>query len=483
MKVVEFTIAVLYFLVCISIALYFQRKAGKSAASYWGADQGIGWVVNGIAQFSALVSAASFLGFLGLSYRMGWPLTTMAFGVGSALGFVLSMLIVSGPLRRYSQIRQKFTLTNFFSDRFGSLAGVFSTIFILFLFPIYVIPQLMGGGLTGAYLLGIDFQTATILVGVVYVGYVLIGGMLSVTWTDFVQGLLMFIFMVGLSLVAIYHFGGLGKMLPQALATNPTFLSINPKMSPWTYFGISVGVFMFALSSPHLIMRLFTAKNVSQGRASLSLTAGMSLVFHLLGYIGVAGAALILAPKLANVDNTYIVVMDQLFNPVVRGLAIAGILAAIMSTTDAMLLAIGAEVSTNIYKKFLSPGASDKQVIRVGQIVMALVGVITIVLALGQTKSIGIIVGMLVEGTGSTFAVPLIAGLWWKRANNTGGLLSMVGGFAAFAIVYLTKAVPLFAEILVALPVSLILMVLGSLLTAPPAPENVEFIEELHRAS
>lgn len=85
-----------------------------------GAERKIGLIVNGFAQFSALVSAASFLGFLGLCYRLGWSFTTMAFGVGSTLGFVLSMLIASGPLRRYSEIKGKFTLTNFFSDRYGT---------------------------------------------------------------------------------------------------------------------------------------------------------------------------------------------------------------------------------------------------------------------------------------------------------------------------------------------------------------------------
>lgn len=341
MKLPELTITIIYFIACIWIALYYRRKAGTGDVAYWGAERKIGFIVNGFAQFSALVSAASFLGSLGLCYRLGWSFTTMAFGVGSTLGFVLSMLIASGPLRRYSEIKGKFTLANFFSDRYGTPTALATSIFVLILFPAYIVPQLMGGGLAGAYVLGIDFKYAVILVGIVYVGYVLLGGMLSVTWTDFMQGILMFIFMVGLSITAIIHFGGLGSLIPKALSVNPYFLSLHPKISPWTYFGIALGVVMFVLASPHIIMRLFTAKNVKQGRAALSLTAGLSLVFHLLGYIGIAAAALILAPKLPKIDKTYIVVMDELFPTLIRGFAVAGILAAIMSTTDVMLLASG----------------------------------------------------------------------------------------------------------------------------------------------
>jgi sodium/proline symporter len=282
--------------------------------------------------------------------------------------------------------------------------------------------------------------------------------------------------------VAIVHYGGLGSLIPKALSVNPNFLGIHPKLSHWTYFGISLGVFMFALSSPHIIMRLFTARNVNQGRASLSLTASLSLLFHVVGYLGVAAAALIIAPKLAKIDNTYIVVMDELFHPVIRGFAVAGILAAIMSTTDAMLLAAGAEFSNNIYKKFFHKDASDRQVITVARVVMLLIGVITVVLALYQTKTIGIIVGLLVEGTGSAFAVPLIAGIWWRRANKVGGFLSVAGGFIVFVVIHYMKVVPMFAEILISLPVSIICMIVGSLASAPPPEEKMQFVETLHKA-
>jgi Na+/proline symporter len=113
---------------------------------------------------------------------------------------------------------------------------------------------------------------------------------------------------------------------------------------------------------------------------------------------------------------------------------------------------------------------------------MLLIGVITVVLALYQTKTIGIIVGLLVEGTGSAFAVPLIAGIWWRRANKVGGFLSVAGGFIVFVVIHYMKVVPMFAEILISLPVSIICMIVGSLASAPPPEEKMQFVETLHKA-
>lgn len=112
---------------------------------------------------------------------------------------------------------------------------------------------------------------------------------------------------------------------------------------------------------------------------------------------------------------------------------------------------------------------------------MLIIGILTMILAIFQTKTIGVIVGLLVEGTGSAFVVPLIAGIWWKRANIVGAFLSCVGGFVVFVVIHYMKVVPMFAEILIALPVSIILMILGSLLTGPPPKEKVELVESLHR--
>ncbi|MBU1276063.1 MAG: hypothetical protein KJ720_11860 [Proteobacteria bacterium] len=480
-KVTELVITVLYFLFCIWIGVYFSKKAGTGSKEFWGAGQNIPFWVNGFATFSSNVSAASFLGFLGLSYKMGWSFTTIGIGSALAFGYAWSTLLNSGPLRRYSELRGKFTLASFFSERYGHGTGLATSIFIIILFPLYIVPQLIGGGLAGSYILGIDFKYAVMLIASVYIIYVVLAGMKSVTWADFLQGVIMLIFMVGLSLTAFYVFGGWDGLMPKALAIKPHFLDINPKLSTATYVGMFFAVALFAFSSPHIIMRHFTAKNVAHVRGGVALTSFLCWVFHLIGYIGVAAACILIVPDLVKVDRTYIVVMNKLWPPLLRGCAVAGILAAIMSTTGGMLLATGVEFSDNIVRKFIKKDMTDNQVIILSKVVMALVGVITTIMALGETRSIGFLVALLVGGTASAFSMPILFGLWWKRANRWGGLLSCVGGLGVYVVVHFTKIMPFLGEVLISIPASILFMVVGSLLTAPPPKEIQEFVEDLHR--
>jgi Na+/proline symporter len=286
--------------------------------------------------------------------------------------------------------------------------------------------------------------------------------------------------MVGLSLLAFRHFGGVGPLLDKARIANPYFLTLNPKVSPWTYVSLSFAMVAFALSSPHLVMRLFAARDAATARKGLSLTAFLIFVFHVVGYLGVAGAALVIAPKLVRVDQVMFVTMDALFPPLLQGLAIAGIMAAVMSTSSGMLLAIGAESSTNIYKRFFRHDATPLQTLRAGKFFILAVVVITTILAVMHTSSIGVIVALTVEGVASAFMVPLLMGLWWRRANGLGGFLGVVGGFVTFVVIHFTAPIPMFTEALFSLPAAFLGVVIGSLLTSPPAHEKIEFLEAIH---
>ncbi len=482
MKPAEIGITVLYFAACVAIALACARRAGRGAAAYWAAERSIGVWVNGFGTFSTLVSAASFLGFLGLTCRHGWSFTAIALGAGPTLGFVLSMLLVSGPLRRYSEQKGKFTLSNFFAERYGGAAGTIASLLVVLTFSLYIVPQLKGGSLAAEYL-GIPSRWATLVVGGVFVLYVLVGGMISVTWTDFMQGILMFALMVGLAVTAAVHFGGLGGLVAGAEAVKPRFLELDPELSVWTCVGFPLGITIFVLSAPHTVMRLFTARDVRQGRAALALTAALCLVFHLVGYLGVGAAALILDPALENTDRAYVVAMGRLFPAWARGLGIAAILAAIMSTTAGLLLTAGAEFSANLYRRFLRPGAGERETLAAARAGMLAIGAVTTALALFDTRTIGEIVGQLVAAIGSAFAAPLILGIWWRRANAWGGALGIAGGFGSYVAAHYALDLPRFSEVLVSFPASIAGVVLGSLLSAPPRLETVSFVEGLHRSS
>ena len=199
-----------------------------------------------------------------------------------------------------------------------------------------------------------------------------------------------------------------------------------------------------------------------------------------MGYLGVAGAALCIAPKLVKIDQVLFVTMDALFPAVLKGLTVAGIMAAAMSATSGMLLAIGAEFSSNIYKRFFRPQANQMQSLRVGKIAILIVIILATLLAMFQTQSIGVIVALMLEGVASSFMAPLLMGLWWKRANGVGGFLGVAGGFVSFVIVHFAFPIPQFAEAMISVPISFLGIIIGSLLTARPKPEAIDFLRAIH---
>jgi Na+/proline symporter len=185
-------------------------------------------------------------------------------------------------------------------------------------------------------------------------------------------------------------------------------------------------------------------------------------------------------PDLADADQVFLKVMQSRFPPLVRGVAVAAVLAAVMSTTDALLLACSSSISHDLLGNVLRERASQRTIdlVRVGT--AWVIGLLALYWAYSPPELISQFytagVGLL---SGSLF-VPVIAGLWWKKANRIGGVLALVAGALTYVLVHL-QILPLdIAPILASLAVSALAMAAGGLLGAPDSREMIEAIEKLH---
>jgi Na+/proline symporter len=172
--------------------------------------------------------------------------------------------------------------------------------------------------------------------------------------------------------------------------------------------------------------------------------------------------------------------MQSRFPPMIRGMAVAAVLAAVMSTTDALLLACSSSISHDLLGRFLQEKTTQRMVglVRVGTAwaigILALYWAYSPPELISQFYTAG--VGLL---SGSLF-VPVIAGLWWKRANRLGGVLALLAGALTYVLVQL-QVLPLgIAPILVALAASTLAMAAGALLGRPDSREMLAAIERLH---
>lgn len=475
MKVVEISTILVYMVAVLAIGIGYSRIASRSTTDYWVANRSIGPFVNGVALEAANSSAAALLGFVGLGYSMGLSMALLT-GMGSGMGLFMAQILTAAPLRRSGY----YTIPEFFAARFsGKLTRLVPAILVIIWYWAYIIPQMNGAGLVAEHLLNINYVAAVLVAGLVMVFYVSVGGMWSVTWTELIQGLLLSLTIVTVGTLAAVKIGGIGILMQKAVEARPDIYLANPKLSPLTYIGFYIALVCFCTSTPHIIMRCFTAKDSNTARASMIVTLFLHPMTYTIGYLLTVSAAWVFFPNLEKADMATILLVDKLMPPVFAGILFGGILSAVMSTAGSMLISIGAAIAHDVYG-VIKPDAPEKVRLNTGKAVIWIVGILATLAAIKPPHVIGVLVGLVLGGIAASFFLPLILGMYWKRCNYYGVNAGMIGGAVTYIIMYFSKALPKFAEILVALPVALVLIVGVSLLTKPLPTENPELVDKIH---
>jgi len=316
----------------------------------------------------------------------------------------------------------------------------------------------------GQWLIGGSYEISVIVIGFAFLFYSSIGGMWAVTITDIIQGGMMMIGALLMAIIALGKFGGLTSLIQQSLAARPQLANLG--MPVISVIGLSFIWCIWGLIAPATIMRILTMKNSASARRSLALGSVFAAVSVGFTALIVAMAASLLSPaELKNPDMAYIIAIEKFFPPVIRGFMIASIFAAIMSSTDSLLLAVSASVARDIYKNMINPSASEKTVVKIGSITIWVAGIIIIWISTKQLPLISLLAGWCAGGMISSLTAPLLCGLYWKKTNREGTFAGMVSGFIMFMVLNIFKLVPSMSELIFAVPVSAIFTYVVTLMT------------------
>ncbi|MYL35812.1 sodium/solute symporter [Pontibacillus yanchengensis] len=473
MQIMEATILGIYLVIMTIIGIFFAKRAHSSEGDYWTAGSKINSFVGSFAFFAAVASSSSLMGAVGSGVALGVPFL-LAYGFGAVAIPSFAMFLISGQIRR-SGVK---TLPEFFKHRYGKSVQIVSAIIVVFCMTFYMIPQLTASGLIGSYVLGIDYVTAVIVLGIGFTLYAALGGMWAITYTDLIQGAVMVIGMFILTIIILMDHGGMGTLIQDALDVDPQFGSVT---QPWmSYFGLFIAFLWFGVVSPSAVMRNFAAKDAKTARRSALGACLLYVTVFIFGFfIASAGASLGIVESLSNQDMIFIKVIEHYMPPILAGVMLSGLLAAIMSSADAMLLAVAAGISHDIYKEHINKNATEKTITRMGFVVMILASIVGIIFAIDPPQLIAVMVGWVSGAMLSAFGFPLVLGLWWKRANTAGALAGMVGGTVTFIIMAMLPFA-LVSEHLVSAPVSAILTIGVSLLTQAPSKDTQLQVDHYH---
>jgi cation/acetate symporter len=457
----------------IALTMYVTWLAAKrvrSASDFYTAGGEVSAFQNGWAISGDYLSAASFLGIAGLISLYGYD--GFMYSVGFLVAYITVLLLIAEPCRNIG----RYTLPDILAYRNDpKKTRIFGAISVIAVSTIYLIAQMVGGGVLVKTLIGINYETSVICVGVLMLSYVLFGGMVATTWVQIIKAVLL----VSASLIMValvwapYGFSFPGFLQdvvsdPKVQARVATLLGDPAKnmtaaelgqrfLEPALYFKapmdqISLGLALIfgTAGLPHILMRFFTVRTALQARRSvvwaMAIIGGFYLLTLFLGFgaaksVGPANiaaadaggnlAAPLLAQYLGGGPNSF-------FGNFMLAFVSAVAFATIVAVVAGLVLASASAIAHDLY---VGVARAGKPVTPQGQVTAArvatlIVGAVSIAIGIAaQGQNVAALVGLAFAVAASANFPCVLLTLYWRRCN-TGGIVAglLVGTVVAVGL-------------------------------------------------
>ena len=482
-----------YFGAMIGIGLYAFRKT-KGGEDYMLGGRQLHPFVAALSAGASDMSGWLLMGLPGALYVSGMVEAWIA--IGLTVGAGLNWIFVAPRLRQYTQIAgNSITVPSFFGNRLHDRTNILriaAGLIILVFFTFYVSSGMVAGGVFFQSMFGGPYLVGMLLVGGVTIVYTLFGEFLGASYTDVVQGLIMLVSLLVVPITAMFVVGGPAAMFDSVREVDPSFGSL---VSGGTWVGIlsAVAWGLGYFGQPHIIVRFMALR--SSRDAKYGTVVGMTWMILCVGgavFTAMAGLAYfqqnqdVQITDATNGESVFLDLAQILFHPLIAGILLAAVLAAIMSTVSSQLI-----VTTSALVEDIVGGVGVKlgDVAKLwgGRIGVLVVSVIAVVLALDPDSSVLALVAFAWAGFGSAFGPIVLLSLFWRRLTMAGAAVGMVAG-AVVAFVWgqfePDVAIGLFGEqhlyeIIPGFATCLVLAVVFSLITPQPPAKAMEEFDDM----
>ncbi len=425
-----------YLVVVLVIGVVAWRRTANLADYILGGRRLGSWVTALSAQASDM-SGWLLLGLPGYAYLAG--LESLWLLVGLLLGTYANWLFVAARLRSATErYGDSLTLPEYFERRFNDRSGllrIISAAFILVFFTFYTSSGLVAGGKLFEAVFGLPYLWAVAAGAAAIVIYTFIGGFLAVSWTDFLQGSLMFFALLFVVIIGWAAVDGWPGMTAAMEARNPELLDLatNAAGEPLGLIAIAslLGWGLGYVGQPHVLARFMAARSAETipvaRRIAMSWVSVTLVCGTLAGLIGIA----YLPQELAGSESekVFIHLASALFHPVIAGICLAGILAAVMSTADSQLLVASSAVSEDFYKGLLRKNAGQGELLWVGRLAVIVIAIVAFLFAMNPESKVLDLVAYAWAGFGAAFGPAIVLSLYWPGMQRLGALAGiLVGG-------------------------------------------------------
>ncbi len=477
------TVLTAYLVLLVVMGVSMGRRTRSAEDFYIGGRQ-VGPWVTAFSFVAAYFSSVLIVGGGAFGYRYG--MSTLWVGASNVLiGCTLAWIVLGRRIWQFTKRLDTMTIPGFIGKRYGAQdAKVFAAVIIFVFMIVYNVSVLVGMGKIMEGLMGIPYTTGVLVAGLIILVYVSIGGYLAVVWTSFVQAWIMIFGLLLLAFATLAKVGGLTAANMKLAAIDPGLVT-TPGVWGWgglISFALIVSLGVWGM--PQLLVRFYSMKSTKVLKLGVVL-ATLGGAMALLPYMTGALSRLILPPLSgADVDLAIPMVTKAVLNPWGGAIFLAGVMAAGMSTFASVLIIVSSALVEDLGggKKIrggdTTTEASAKREVMLGRAASIGAGLVSLLIAYRPPALVLVITAFAWAVIASACLWPVVLGVYWKRGNRAGAITSMIAG-TLVALGWLIAARVMGGNplgihgFIPGVTVSLIVFVVVSLATKPPAPELV----------
>ncbi|HYN82542.1 MAG TPA: sodium:solute symporter [Gemmatimonadaceae bacterium] len=490
LHIVDLLVIAAYFLVLAGIALWAARRKKNVSSDYFLAGRDVGWLAVGASLFASNIGSEHLVGLAGTGAASGLAVGHFEL-LASFILLLLGWLFVPFYLRS-----GVYTMPEFLELRYNSASRAYFTwVSIVGYVLTKISVTLFAGGIVMRAVTGLDFWTSAAILVVITGLYVIFGGLRAVIYTEVMQTLVLIVGAVVLTFVGLGAVGGWSGLEARV---PPDFFSMwkpsDHPAFPWTgvLFGAPILGIWYWCTDQVIVQRVLAARNIREARRG-TIFAGFLKILPVFIFVlpGMIAAALYEDVRTGSADSAFPVLVSRLLPIGLKGLVLAGMLAALMSSLASAFNSASTLLTWDVYRKW-RPDASEARLVAVGRVAT----VILVVLGLAWIPFMKYISPQLyiyLQSVQAYIAPPIAAcfllGIMSPRLNGRGALAALwtgfVIGFARLVLELSKSKLPPdtlwswiaginflhFAALLFALCSAILIVV--SFLTPPPAPDRV----------
>ncbi|MEC7755853.1 MAG: sodium:solute symporter [Bacteroidota bacterium] len=483
-----------YFVLVFGIAAWatFKEKVNSSSSDYFLGGKNVGWFVIGASLFASNIGSEHLVGLAGDGATGGVAVAQFEI----IAGFMLMLLgWVFVPFYLKSGV---FTMPEFLERRYSSKARNYLSWVSIIAYILTKISVTIFAGAVVFSAIEVPFWTGAIIIVVATGVYTVFGGLKAVLYTDMIQ---MFVLIGGAIAVTYFGLNELGGWSGLTSSVDEGFMSmwkpISDEKFPWTgiLFGAPILGVWYWCTDQYIVQRVLSARNIEQARKG-TLFGGFLKMLPLFIFVIPGVIAFALSQKgvfdLEKNDQALIMMVKSMVPAGLRGVVIAGLLAALMSSLSSVFNSCSTLFTIDIYKRW-KPDTSEKKLVRVGQlatIIMVAVGIVWIPIMERISGQLYTYLQTVQAYISPPIAAVFLLGIFFKRLNAKGAMAALWTGFvlgmgllvldvfkaslpdflsAIIAINFLHLAIFLFV-------ICSVVLIVVSLMSEKPAPEQIKDI-------